>query len=645
MGCWRARECGVHLAQLPVAVLAAGMVATALSSELVRQAGVERHRRTEENLIEAVGMAVNSRLEVTIALLTAVKGLFQVTPDVRRIEFAQFVQTAASAGMLRGIQGVGFSRAIPPGQLASRERAIQAEGFPAYRVHPPGQRPLYSAIELLEPFDWRNRRAFGFDMYSEPVRQEAMERARRTGLPSLSGKVELVQETRKDPQAGSLLYLPIRSGSTLLGWAYSPLRLTDLVGTAISGITNPDLRGAAVLVFDGSRPDPDQLLFSNQPQQGPGRQELTHIQYLPISVAGRPWLVGIQLRPTLVGPNGIGAEFWWALIGGLTTTAVVSLVTWLLVRNQLATRRALALAEQAAQERALASTVFEASSQGIVVTDPQGVILAANQAFSQLSGYALADLRGQRTNLLKSGLHDQAFYAELWATLLSQGQWQGDIWNRVRSGELQRHHLAINAVRDDGGDLTYFVGMLEDITNRYRAEEAVRYQALHDTLTGLGNRQLLMEQLERDLAVARRHGQGLGVLFVDLDGFKAVNDGHGHAIGDQVLEQVAARFRAAIRQSDLLARLGGDEFVVLVPQAGSGSELMTLAAKLVAAARRPFPDLGLPIAISASVGIARFPADGASADALLLAADRAMYAAKQASREGSPDPPVRLASS
>jgi diguanylate cyclase (GGDEF)-like protein/PAS domain S-box-containing protein len=267
-----------------------------------------------------------------------------------------------------------------------------------------------------------------------------------------------------------------------------------------------------------------------------------------------------------------------------------------------------------------------------VVTDPDGVILTANEAFSRLSGYGLDTIPGQRTNLLKSGLHDQAFYAELWDTLLSQGHWQGDIWNRVHSGELQRHHLTINAVRDDSGALTHFVGMLEDITNRYRAEEAVRYQALHDPLTGLGNRQLLMEQLQRDLAVAQRHHQSLGVLFVDLDGFKAVNDGYGHALGDQVLEQVAGRFRAAIRQSDLLARLGGDEFVVLVPQAGSHQELATLARKLVAAAEQPFSHLDPPITLSASVGIACFPEQGDTADALLRAADQAMYAAKQASR-------------
>ena len=630
---WR-RDSGIRLAQLPAAVLAVGLIATAVSSELVRQAGASRHRRIEANLTEAVRVAVNNRLEVNIALLAAVKGLFEASTDVTRAEFARFVQTAATAGTLRGIQGVGFSRAIAPAQLAASERAIQAEGFPHYEVRPPGHRPLYTAIELIEPFDWRNQRAFGFDMYSEPVRRAAMERALRTGQASLSGKVELMQETNDDLQAGSLIYLAIHKNNRFLGWAYSPLRLTNLIGTAINGIDNPDLKGASITVFDGTQPDPSQLLFSSEQRSGRPAGTDWHqnaSDHRSIEVAGRTWLVGIALRPNLVGASGIGREYWWSLCGGLLATGLVTLITWQLVRNQLATHKALALAQKAAQERALASTVFAASSQGIVVTDPDGVILTANQAFSQLSGYGLEAIHGQRTNLLKSGLHDQAFYAELWNTLLSQGHWQGDIWNRVRSGELQRHHLTINAVRDDRGAISYFVGMLEDITNRYRAEEAVRHQAMHDPLTGLGNRQLLMDQLKRDLAVAQRHHQNLGVLFVDLDGFKAVNDGYGHAFGDQVLEQMAERFRTAIRQSDLLARLGGDEFVVLVPQAGSREELATLARKLVTAAEQPFTQLNLPITLSASVGIARFPEDGDTADALLRAADQAMYAAKDAS--------------
>lgn len=620
--------------KLPVLVLLAGLGSTALVTALVRQAGVERHHRIESSLIEAVRLAVSNRLEVNSALLAAVKGLFETSGSVSRQDFARFVQTAARNGSLRGIQGVGFSRAIPAELLASRERAVQAEGYPDYRVHPAGRRPFYSAIELLEPFNWRNRRAFGFDMYAEPVRRAAMQQAMRTGRPSLSGKVELVQETKRGLQAGSLLYLPIRKGPQLLGWAYSPLRLTDLIGTAISGIDDPYIQNAAVMVYDGERPEPRQLLFDNRPRKP---QRLSHMRYERMTVAGRPWLVGVEAGPELVAPNGLDREFWWSLLGGLAATTLLSLSAWLLVRNQLATRRALALVEQTARDRALASTVFEASGQGIVVTDARGLILQANEAFSLLSGYSPQELRGRRADRLPAGLPR----AEMGRSLLRQGRWQGDFWNRRPSGELRRHHLSINAVRDPSGRTIYYVAMLQDITHRHQAEEEMRFRALHDPLTGLGNRQLLMEQLHRDLALAQRHHQGLGLLFVDLDGFKAVNDHHGHAVGDRVLQQVGERFHAAMRQSDLLARIGGDEFVVLVPQPGGPGELRTLAAKLVAAAQLPLGDLlpaepiDPPLALSASVGIACYPEDGDTADALLRAADHAMYAAKQANRKGN----------
>lgn len=629
---WLSRRAGPRLAQLPVLVLLSGLGTTALVAELVRQAGVERHQRIESNLIEKVRLAVSNRLDVNIALLAAVKGLFETSATVSRKEFASFLQTVDSMGILRGIQGVGFSRAIPRSQLLSRERAIQAEGFASYHVHPTGERQFYSAIEMLEPFEWRNQRAFGFDMFSEPVRRAAMERAMRTGLPSLSGRVTLVQETKTAPQAGSLLYLPITKGTHFLGWAYSPLRLTDLIGTAIRSIDDPYLNSAEVAVFDGTRPEPGQLLFDNQRRPA---EQLTHMRYSPVEMAGRTWLVGVELGSELVGPNGISEQFWWSLLAGTAASTMLSLSTWLLVRNQMATRRSLVLAEQTAMDRALASTVFDTSSLGIVVTDPKGVIVMANEAFSLLSGYNLAELQGRNINLLKSEKHDHSFYVEMWQSLLQQSCWQGSLWNRVRSGELQRHNLSINAVRDQAGRTIYYVGMLENITQRYMAEEAVRFQAFHDPLTGLGNRQLLMEQLQLSLAVAQRHNQRLGVLFIDLDGFKAVNDRHGHAVGDQVLKQVGQRFRTAIRQSDLLARIGGDEFVVLVTQVGDLQSLTTLAAKLVRAARKPLSDLQPPLAISASVGIACYPEHGGTAEDLLLAADQVMYAAKHVNRHAA----------
>ena len=618
--------------------MAGGLVLTAAVCEQTRRFGIQKHLRIETTLLDNVVDALRSKLDVNIALLAAVVGLFNSSSEVNRQQFSTFFETVSlNTTQLKGVQGVGFARWIPAVQLQAYESRIRSEGFPTFTVRPPGPRANYSAIEFLEPFDWRNQRAFGFDMFSEPVRRQAMQRARHTGNATLTGKVQLVQETQEDLQRGVLIYLPIFadrgqvreiSRQTLLGWAYSPLRINDVVNSAISGIDNSDLAGTGVLVFDGDQLDANRLLFDNLKLLS--RNELRHPSYQTIAVAGRTWLVGVQLSPRLVGPNGIDSAYWMNLIVGLGSSLIAALLTRIHVSNHLATREALAISEAAAQERALASTVFEESGQGILVSNPEGRILMANNAFTQLTGYRLSEIKGQRTNLLKSGRHDNAFYQQMWDELIHKGFWEGDIWNRVCSGEIRCHHLSISTVRDDSLEPQYYVGMLQDVTERQRAEQAVRFMAEHDTLTGLANRSMMMEQLERHLALAKRHGHAVALLYIDLDGFKLVNDRFGHNVGDRVLQLVADRFRSVIREGDLLCRQGGDEFVVLVPEAGSTEELLGMAWKLVVASRAPYLEVDPPIAISASVGVARYPEHGSTSEELLAAADNAMYAAKRA---------------
>ncbi len=641
-----------RITSLPWIVLAGGLLITAAISEQTRRFGEQEHLRIESTLLDNVVDAIESKLEIDITILAAVGGLFNASDEVTRKEFSTYYETVAlNTRQLLGVQGVGFTRWIPSPQRPAFEQRIRAEGFPAFSVRPPGPRQNYSAIEFLEPFDWRNQRAFGYDMYSEPVRRQAMEQARRTGTATLSGKVRLLQETEEDLQRGVLIYVPVyrdkgelpgASQRQLMGWAYSPLRMNDVVNSALATIDNPDLTGTGVLIFDGDQPLAANLLYDNQ-HLVRGKQ-LRHPSYERLQIAGRTWLVGVQLSPQIVGPNGISAPFWINLLLGGGTSLVAALVTQILVVNHLATRKALATSEAAAEERALATTVFEESGQAIVVSNPEGRIVMANGAFSQLTGYRISEIKGQRTNLLKSGRHDQSFYAGMWDALLNKGFWEGDVWNQVRGGAIRCHHLSISTVRDDTLQPRYYVGMLQDVTERHQAEQSVRFMAQHDPLTGLANRAMLMEQLERQLALAKRHGRGMALLFIDLDGFKPVNDNFGHAVGDRVLKLMAQRFGDTIRDGDLLCRLGGDEFVVLVPEAGSGDDLMAMAIKLVDASRQPVLEaesgVELAIQLSASVGIARYPDHGAVAEELITAADNAMYAAK-----GDHSQPVRISES
>ncbi|WP_254962290.1 CHASE domain-containing protein [Cyanobium sp. BA5m-10] len=623
---------------LPWIVLASGLLITTGISEKALRLGVQEHLRIENNLLDNVVDAIQAKLEIDIAILGSLTGLLNASNQVNSDQFNTFYESVIiHTREPQGVQGIGFARWIPATELTTFESRIRTERFPDFSVHPPGPRQSYSAIELLEPFDGRNQRSFGYDMYSEPIRREAMQRAAESGRAALSGKVLLVQETEQDPQQGALIYLPVYADKglptqankrRLVGWTYTELRLKDLVRTALDTVDNVNLNGSAVLIFDGNQPLASNLLFGNQKLLR--RNQLRHSSYERLNFAGRTWLVGVQLSPLLVGPNGISASLWFNLLLGSGGSVIAALITRILVNNHLVTKEALAISEKSGREQALATTVFEESGQAIVVSNPEGRIVQANSSFSQLSGYRISEIKGQRTSLLKSGRHDALFYKAMWDELLQKGFWEGDVWNRLRSGEVRRHHLSISTVRDEHLQTRYYVGMLQDVTERHQAEEAVRFMAQHDTLTGLANRAMLMEQLERQLALAKRHGHGVALLYLDLDGFKPVNDRFGHNIGDQVLQIVAERFRKIIRDGDLLCRQGGDEFVVLVPEAGNTDELISMGWKLVEVSRQPYSTLDPAIAISASVGIARYPEHGNTCEQLLTAADNAMYAAKRA---------------
>ncbi|WP_169260716.1 bifunctional diguanylate cyclase/phosphodiesterase [Aromatoleum diolicum] len=282
-----------------------------------------------------------------------------------------------------------------------------------------------------------------------------------------------------------------------------------------------------------------------------------------------------------------------------------------------------------------AMVVFKASSQGIMTTDADGVISSVNPAFCAITGYAVDEVIGRKSSIFRSGRHDAGFFRAMWARLVETGAWEGEIWNRRRNGETYPQWLTITAVRDTEGRATEYVSLFSDITERKQQEAAMWHQANFDPLTGLANRSLLQDRLERALAQARRQGGKVGLMFLDLDGFKWINDSLGHDVGDELLIDVARRIKACVRDEDTVARLGGDEFTVVVHDLHEQHDLEDLRAiseKLVSALREPFLLGNARHHVSASVGITVFPDDGEDVQTLLRNADIAMYKAKQAGK-------------
>ena len=280
----------------------------------------------------------------------------------------------------------------------------------------------------------------------------------------------------------------------------------------------------------------------------------------------------------------------------------------------------------------LAEKVIESSLEGIMITDPQGRIQSVNPAFSRVTGYTEAEVTGETPALLSSGYHDADFYAAMWRTLAETGAWQGEIWNRRKNGEIYPELLTITAITDDSGTVRHYAGIFSDITQLKAQQDQIRSQGYYDPLTELPNRRLLYDRLGMALEVARRHGTKVGVLFLDLDEFKEVNDTLGHSAGDDLLIELADRLDACVRGQDTVARLGGDEFILVASEVTATEDLAHLAQRVLESFREPVQVAGRSLYLGGSLGISIFPDDGADAETLVRNADAAMYRTKDRGR-------------
>ncbi len=284
------------------------------------------------------------------------------------------------------------------------------------------------------------------------------------------------------------------------------------------------------------------------------------------------------------------------------------------------------------QDLQQAAVVFENTSEGIIITDTEHRIVSVNRAFTDVTGYSEEEVVGKDPSILKSGHHDDEFYASMWCSIEKTGRWRGEIWNRRKNGEIYTELLSINTFRDIHGKLTYHIGVFTDISNIKETESKLEYLAHHDPLTNLPNRLLCHARMEHELEMAGRDKYQVAVLFLDLDMFKNVNDSMGHAKGDSLLQQVAKRIYDSLRKEDTIARLGGDEFVIIVGSLKSKQDAALVAENTLSLFSSPFLIEDQEVFIGASIGISIFPYDGKEPEVLLRNADAAMYRAKSEGR-------------
>ena len=285
--------------------------------------------------------------------------------------------------------------------------------------------------------------------------------------------------------------------------------------------------------------------------------------------------------------------------------------------------------KQSTVEMRKMSMAVERSLYLIITTDVKGNIEYVNPEFTRITGYTSEEVVGQNPRILKSGKTPSDEYRQLWKTITSGQEWRGEFCNKKKNGELYWYSASISPIKNQKGIITNFICVSENISERKKTDEIVKHMAYYDSLTNIPNRALFSDRLAMAIAYARRTKNLLAVMFLDLDGFKEVNDTHGHDIGDPILQKYAEELKECIREEDTVARVGGDEFMILLPRITKKENVSRIANKVIDIAKQPFKLGGKEFLISSSVGITMYPSDGNDADTLMKNADKCMYMAKE----------------
>ena len=622
---------------IPGLVYILGLLLTWITVSNIRQQ--ETSKILSEFRIRANELAagLERRLTYNGEILQGVAGLLASSDHVSRDEFQRYIRQLKLSVYYPGIQSIGYSTLIPETEKQQHITKIRAEGFTDYDIRPAGEREFYSSVIFVEPLNSRNQQIMGYDMLSEPVKMNAAGQARDLAAAVMTGKITLQQETEQPPQSGIFIFSPIYQNNmpvytieqrrnALTGWVYAEIRLQELL-THYLQQGYPDFsRKIALRLYSGKHPGSPELMIDTYPPDLSHSDEDEMIR--SSEILGSGWTLHIKPLPTYWTSAGSEKSSNIAIQAGIILSLLSAFLSYVLANSHLQVRTALTERRKNEAAMQLASTVLDASPGGIMVTDADKRIIAVNPAFTRITGYALEDILHQNPRILSSGQQDEMFYQTMWQSIEQHGYWEGELINRRKDGQLLPELLSISQVFDKEGNVMNYVGMFLDISARREAEARIQYLAHHDYLTNLPNRLLLVEHATQALTLARRYKRRMAIFYIDLDRFKPINDQYGHNVGDVILKTVAQRLLSIVRESDTVCRQGGDEFVILLPEFMDTDSLEILAIKLRDEIQKPSMANGYQLTISASIGIATYPDNGDTVDAIIQSADTAMYSAK-----------------
>ncbi|MBW3198579.1 bifunctional diguanylate cyclase/phosphodiesterase [Marinobacter nauticus] len=571
--------------------------------------------------------AIEERLLNYEQVLAGSAGLFAVTGKVTRDQWKEYVDNVDINRYYPGIEGIGYVERIGVREMADHIASVRAEGLYNYLVKPLGTGPYYYPMVYLEPGTERNRKALGYDAFSDPIHRTAMEQARDDAIPTVTGKVVLVQESVAEDQAGFLMYYPVFQGGEipeiraerrmmLAGYVFSAFRMNNLID-GIVGLISPFLD---VRIYDSGLVARDTLMYGSN--LGSLDNEFSFEMSQTIRHGGREWLLQTRSTPAF---DYLAADPRPPIVLG--SGLAISLLLWLFVLALIRSR----LIAQVSAGRYRAIT--EGAANVTLVMDRRGRPLYASPSSRDILGFdpdKVEALEFEKLVHMDDWSHLQRGFEE---SMASPGKQMPVVRARVRDADGQW--------RDMEGTFTAMLSVpgvngvvlsLRDLTQLKAAQSELHRLAFYDPLTGLANRQLFRDRLNHVVRRSRRSGEAAALMFLDLDGFKRINDTLGHDAGDELLRQVAQWLEGCVREEDSVARLGGDEFVVLLSRI-SGSEAAGKVAENIL--RRLCQRIRLndhEVGVTVSIGITMIPHDSEDAGALMKYADLAMYRAKELGR-------------
>ncbi len=648
--------------------LAAFFTLLLLGWQKLRQQEFLNAEKTFDVLVNNANDRLINRMLDYEGVLKGARGLFLASDNINRNEWEAYYRALQLDLSLTGIQGLGYSVIFPKPELAAFEEQVRAQGYPEFSVYPDGDRSIYSAIVYIEPFSSRNLRAFGYDMYSEPIRRKAMDRAISTALPSWSGKVELVQEFDIDIQPGLLVYLPIykkgyptRSENerqdAIQGFVYSAFRAEDLL-SQVFDYTNRQLE---LQLYD-QQVGMDNLLYSTVEAV----EDTTLNKTIEIKIGGATW----------IGVFTSNQQFENELDYSVANTVLVAGLFVLLVLLI-----SLIVDERKRRKLVETSHLLESRFENSVKTAELTKLLQScsdiEEAFPiiasvlstmlpSLSGVCYMLNNSETLLISKRNWGDQNFFAETcapqecWAVKRSAPHlYRYNVLAEVRCRHLTEPSETICAPLVTQGRLigvlsfaafssngrasniskheVELISSVSEIISLALANlilrESLRESSVRDSLTGLFNRRVMEEILNRELDRSRRIGSNIALAMLDLDHFKLINDSYGHTAGDKVLKAVSELMAGFRSGSDYVARYGGEEFLLVLTDISREEASERLEHLRQSIERLKVEAEGYVIEnITLSIGVAMFPQMGEQLEELLSRSDQALYEAKRNGR-------------